>query len=82
MTDAAQERLAAAEYLLGRMAGWLDDDVLDDTAATILAELRTELTPEQRRERELALELLTNGWRRREAFAIGPWVRDEGQSQG
>lgn len=78
MTEAAQQRLAAVEYLLGRMVGWLDDDVLDDTAATILAELRTELTPEERRKRELAVELLTNGWRQREAFPIGSWVRGEG----
>lgn len=77
MTDAREQRLAAAEYLLGRMARWLDDDVLDDTAATILAELRTDLTAEERGVREQALELLTDGWKERQAFPIGPWVRGD-----
>lgn len=72
-----EQRLDAAEYLSALLARWIDDDVLDDAAATILAELMTDLKGPDRRVRELALDLLTTSGARRSNLNIRRWVGGE-----
>lgn len=59
MSGARDLRVCAAEHLVRSLARWIDDDVLDDAAATLLAELAGDLTAEDRAVREAALDLLT-----------------------
>jgi transcriptional regulator with XRE-family HTH domain len=69
-----EHRVEATEYLSALLAKWIDDDVLDDAAATILAELMTDLKDAERRVRELALDLLTTSGVRRSNLNIRQWV--------
>jgi len=60
MSDDLELRVRAVEHLLHILARWIDDEVLDDAAANLLAELTGELSAEDRALRQAALELLTN----------------------
>ena len=60
MSDDLELRVRAVEHLLRILARWIDDEVLDDAAANLLAELAGELSTEDRALRQAALELLTS----------------------
>lgn len=60
MSDDLELRVRAVEHLLRILARWIDDEVLDDAAANLLAELAGELSAEDRALRQAALDLLTN----------------------
>jgi hypothetical protein len=60
MSDDQELRVRAVEHLLRILARCIDDKVLDDAAANLLAELAGELSAEDRALRQAALELLTN----------------------
>lgn len=69
------ERLAAIELLIGHITRWVDDDVLDDTAAALLAEYSGEgLDERDRRIRRLAIELLTSGGGRHDILPVRDWL--------
>lgn len=74
MSDNDEQRLEAVELLLHLLAGWIDDDVLDDTAAALLARLRDDLSKHDREVCELALELLTSSAVRQIAPPVRAWL--------
>ncbi|WP_374656824.1 hypothetical protein [Phenylobacterium sp.] len=73
MTGPLDLRARAAEHLVRSLARWIDDDVLDDAAATLLAELAGDLTSEDRAVREAALDLLTRMDAGDLAIPQAPW---------
>jgi hypothetical protein len=78
MSQDLELRIRAAEYLVRVLAKWLNDDVLDDAAATILAELMSDLSDEEQRVRALALELLTTTGQSGTGVLVGKWVEGGG----
>lgn len=73
MTDMLSLRVRAAEHLLRALAQCIDDDVLDDAAATLMAELSEDLPAEERATREVALELLMQMSARDVAGLLSAW---------
>lgn len=67
-------RLAAVELLLAEVVPWIDHDVILDATAAIKAGLFADLSAEEAEIRFQAIELLTDGRRRFEPFAVGAWI--------
>ncbi|WP_374654329.1 hypothetical protein [Phenylobacterium sp.] len=74
MTEVPFLRVRAAEHLIRALARWIDDDVLDDVAATLLAELSDDLPQDDRAIREAALDLLTSITAQDVAGPLADWL--------
>ncbi len=74
MTE-TEKRVLAAELAIIEITAWIDADKVADAVASIRTGLLPSISSAEREARLQAIQLLTDGARRFEPFALGTWMK-------